>query len=49
MFEGGLLVTSPLVGMTISKVGKKNYILIGYAGCIAASTGFGLLSHVQNE
>eukprot|EP00347_Sterkiella_histriomuscorum_P005636 403355840 len=49
MFEGGVLITSPLIGMSLSNVGRKNYIIIGYISCIIASTGFGLLVYIEND
>jgi MFS family permease len=49
MFEFGVLVTSPLVGLTLQKVGRKNYVLIGTLSTILASIGFGLLVYVSND
>lgn len=49
MFEAGVLMTSPFIGMSLSKVGRKNYIIIGYISCIISSTGFGLLVHIKDE
>ena len=49
MFEGGELLASPLIGITLSKVGKRNYIFLGNLTCIIASVGFGLLTHVSDE
>jgi MFS family permease len=49
MMEGGILVTSPLISLTLQKVGRKNYILIGHLAMILASTGFGLLVYIEND
>lgn len=49
MFELGVLLCSPLVSMSLSKVGKKNFILIGALSTITASIGFGLLVYIQND
>ncbi len=49
MFEVGLLVTSPLISMTLQKFGKKNYILLGILLTILASVGFGLLVYIKND
>lgn len=49
MFEFAVLVCSPIVSMTLSKVGRKNYILIGTTSIILASIGFGLLVYVHND
>ena len=37
VFEFSILVTSPFVALTMQKVGRKNYILLGN-GCIILST-----------
>jgi MFS family permease len=49
MFEFGILTCSPLVTMTLQKVGRKNYILIGNLFTILPSIGFGLLVYVESD
>ena len=46
MFEVGVLITSPIISMTMSKVGRKNYILLGNLAEIFSSVGFGLLVYI---
>jgi MFS family permease len=49
MFEGGILITSPLVGLLLQKVGRKNFIIIGNICMIASSVGFGLTVYIDND
>eukprot|EP00347_Sterkiella_histriomuscorum_P004444 403360434 len=49
MFECGILITTPLVGKYLAKVGRKNFIIIGYICCMLASTGFGLLVYIKDD
>lgn len=49
MFELSVLLCSPLVSMSLQKVGKKNFILFGALSTISASIGFGLLVYVSND
>jgi MFS family permease len=49
MFEGGVLIFSPIVSLLIPKVGRKNFIIIGNIAMILASIGFGLMVHVDND
>ena len=49
MFEIGYLVCSPIISMTMGKVGKKNFILIGNLAQIFSSVGFGLLVYIKND
>ncbi len=49
MFEGGVLLTSPIVSMLLPKIGRKNFIIIGFISVVVASAGFGLLVYVDND
>jgi len=49
MFEGGVLIFSPIVSLLLPKVGRKNFILIGILAMILASAGFGTLVYVEND
>ena len=49
MFELGVLLCSPLVSMSLQKVGRKNYILIGNLTTIMASVGFGMLVYIKDD
>ena len=44
MFEVAYLMAAPLIGGTLKAVGRKNYIIIGYAIVVFATAGFGALS-----
>ena len=49
MFEIGYLLTSPIISLTMAKVGRKNYILIGDSAQVISSLGFGLLVYIEND
>jgi MFS family permease len=49
LFEGGMLITSPITSVLLSKVGRKNFILIGTFSMIIASAGFGLLVYIDDD
>lgn len=49
MFEGGVLIFSPLVALLLPKVGRKNFILVGTFAMILASAGFGTLVYVEDD
>lgn len=49
MFEGGVLIFSPIVSLLLPKIGRKNFIIIGNIAMILASAGFGLLVYVEDD
>jgi MFS family permease len=49
MFEIGYLICSPIISMTMAKVGRKNFILIGNLAQIFSSLALGLLVYVKND
>lgn len=49
MFEAGILISSPFVSMLLSKVGRKNFVIIGNILMVVASMCFGLLVYVEND
>ena len=49
MYQVARLILSTTIGATIAKVGKKNYITIGFIFLIASTCGFALLGFVDND
>lgn len=49
MYNVARLLLSTTVGATMNKVGRKNYILIGFAFMILSTIGFGLLDFLPNN
>lgn len=49
MFEGTILLSSPVISLLLSRVGKKRFIIIGTIIMIIASAGFGLTVYIQND
>jgi MFS family permease len=49
MFEGGVLIFSPIVSLFLQKVGRKNFIIIGNFCMILSSIGFGMLIYVDHD
>jgi MFS family permease len=49
MFQIATLMMAPLIGSVLSKIGRKNCIIIGFSISMLASIGFALLSHVPDE
>jgi MFS transporter, ACDE family, multidrug resistance protein len=49
MMEVGILVSSPFISMTLQKVGRKNFIIIGHILMILSSIGFGLLVYIEKD
>jgi len=47
-FEIAYILSSPLIGWSLKKVGRKNYIILGYIIVIIGTIGFGLLRHITN-
>lgn len=49
MYNVARLLLSTTVGATMNKVGRKNYILIGFGFMILSTLGFGLLDFLPNR
>ena len=49
MFEVAYIMAAPLIGATLKKVGRKNYIILGYLIVVAGTAGFAFLALVENE
>ena len=49
MFEGSILIGSPLVSLTMQKVGRKRFIIIGNSLIVLSTVGFGLTKHIEND
>ena len=43
------MVISPIVGMKMDRIGRKNCIIIGFIFIVSATLGFGLLANVEDE
>ena len=48
-YEIGILISSPLVSITLQRVGRKNFVIIGTLSCALASIGFGLSVYIEND
>ena len=44
MFELAYILSSPVIGASLEKVGRKNYISIGYIIITIGTLGFGVIS-----
>ena len=49
MSEIGYLICSPIVSMTMARVGRKNYIILGNLAQILSALGFGILAYIKND
>ena len=49
MFQIGYLITAPVVGATMHRVGRKNFIIIGFITILIATVGLGMLSEVKQK
>ena len=49
MFEASVLLSSPLVSVALQRVGRKRFIIIGNSCMIAATVGFGVTYHIEND
>jgi MFS family permease len=49
MFEVAYILSAPLIGATLKKVGRKNYIIIGYLIVVAGTAGFAALALIESE
>jgi hypothetical protein len=49
MFEVAYILSAPLIGATLKKVGRKNYIIIGYLIVVLGTAGFAGLALVESE
>ena len=49
MFEGGVLIFSPIVSLLLQKVGRKNFIMIGNFFMVLSSIGFGMLIYIEDD
>jgi MFS family permease len=44
MFEIAYIVGAPIIGVTLPKVGRKNYIILGYLIIVIGTLGFAFIS-----
>ena len=49
VFEFSILISSPIVAVTMQRVGRKRYILLGNACIMFSTVGFGLTHWIQND
>ena len=49
MFEVAYLLGAPFIGSSLKKIGRKNYIIIGYLIIVIGTAGFGTLSFVSDR
>ena len=49
MFEVAYIMGAPIIGGSLKKVGRKNYIIIGYLTVVIGTAGFAALALVENE
>lgn len=49
IFEFSILICSPLVAISMRKVGRKNYVVIGNLAIVLSTLGFGLTNHISND
>lgn len=49
MFEGTILLSSPVISLLLQRVGKKRFIILGSIIMIITSAGFGLTVYIQND
>jgi MFS family permease len=49
MFQLALIIFSPIVGASMSRVGRKNMILMGFGTIILCTIGYGAISRLPKE
>lgn len=49
MFEIAYILGAPVIGVTLPKVGRKNYILIGYLIIVVGTVGFAFISLIPSS
>ena len=49
MFEGSILIASPIVSLLLQRVGRKRFIIIGNIAMILSSVGFGLTVYIEDD
>lgn len=49
MYQIASMVISPLIGIKLDSIGRKNSILIGFAFIVSATFGLGFLGYVEDE
>jgi len=49
MFEVAYILSAPIIGATLKKVGRKNYIIIGYLIVVLGTVGFAALALVEDD
>lgn len=49
MFEVAYIMAAPVIGFSLKKVGRKNYIIIGYLIVVLGTAGFAALALIENE
>jgi len=49
MFEVAYILSAPLIGATLKRVGRKNYIIIGYLIVVVGTAGFAGLALIESD
>jgi MFS family permease len=49
MFEVAYIMAAPVIGFSLKRVGRKNYIILGYLIVVLGTIGFAVLALVENE
>jgi MFS family permease len=49
MYQIAGMLISPVIGIKLDNIGRKNCILIGFLFIVSATLGFGFLANVDNE
>jgi MFS family permease len=49
MFEIAYILSAPIIGATLKKVGRKNFIIIGYFIIVIGTLGFAFLSYIPEN
>jgi hypothetical protein len=49
MYQIASMLISPVIGIKLDSIGRKNCILIGFMFIVSATFGFGFLANVDDE
>ena len=49
MFEIAYIISAPIIGLTLQKVGRKNYVILGYLIIVIGTVGTAFLPHFKDS
>ncbi len=49
MYQIASMLISPVIGIKMDSIGRKNCIILGFAFIVSATFGLGFLSNVDDE